>query len=91
MKNPVNEPFKEELKFPLVCHYKVIANNVKDMHFVIETVLMELGSTAPLVSGNTSGNGKYITFNTSIHVRDKEEMNLVDRELRNIEGVKMVL
>lgn len=91
MTTPPEKPAEEQLKFPLVCHYKVIAINQENMHFVVETVLLEMGITAPLTKGNVSENKKYITYNLSIEVRNKEEMALVDSELRNIEGVKMVL
>lgn len=83
-----NEP---ELKFPLVCHYRVIAENLDNMHFVIETVLMGLGVTSPVEKANTSGGGKYISFNISTMVESREAMNRIDKELRLIQGVKMVL
>ena len=89
---PMNAPDPgAELKFPLMCHYKVIAENREGMHFVIETVLQELGVKAPLETGNMSANGKYITFMVSIAVDSRKTMNAVDQELRNIVGVKMVL
>jgi len=61
------------------------------MHFVIETVLMGLGVESPLTAGNTSKGGKYLTFNVSVRVDSREQMNQIDTELRNIQGVKMVL
>jgi putative lipoic acid-binding regulatory protein len=92
MQDNLSEPSPgDQLEFPLVCHYKVICENREGMHFVVETVLQELGCTAPLLEGNKSANAKYVTFNLSLMVRSKDEMNLVDRELRSIEGVKMVL
>ena len=79
------------LNFPLVCHYKVIARNLEHMHFVIETVLLQMGIRNPLEAGNVSANGNYITYNISVRVKSKDIMDKIDAELRSIEGVKMVL
>ncbi len=84
-------PEKHELTFPLVCHYKIIARNLEHMHFVIETVLLQMGIRNPLEAGNVSANGNYITYNISVRVDSKAVMDKIDAELRNIEGVKMVL
>ena len=83
----VDEP---ELKFPLECHFRVIAENQDQMHFVIETVLMQLGVRSPVVKTNTSGGGKYVSFNITTMVESREIMNRIDRELRLIRGVRMV-
>ncbi len=80
-----------KLEFPLDCHFKVIAEDLENMHFVIETVLMGQGVSNPLTAGNKSEGGKYITFNVSVRVDSREQMNQIDAELRNIQGVKMVL
>lgn len=80
-----------ELVFPQTCHFRVIAEDHEHMHFVIETVLMELGVTAPLERSNKSTGGKYASFAVSIEVPSREAMNKIDDELRRIEGVRMVL
>lgn len=80
-----------ELQFPLECHFRVIAENNENMQFVIETVVMGLGITAPVEKTNISGGAKYISFNISTIVRSMEEINNIDRELRLIQGVRMVL
>jgi len=80
------------LEFPLDCHYKVITEEIKNMPFVIETVLMGLGIAKPEVrAGNRSKKGKYITFNITLRVESKTMMDKIDTELRNIAGVRMVL
>ena len=86
------EPFgDEELQFPLDCQFRVIAENRPGMHFVIETVLLELGVTSPLHTENQSEGGKYQSFRVDVRVESMEQMNKIDAELRNIAGVKMVL
>jgi len=88
----VTDPFDgAELVFPQECHFRVIAENLDNMHFVIETVLLELGIQAPLEKANTSGRGRYVSFSFSATVASREEMNRIDAELRAIEGVRMVL
>lgn len=45
---------KEDLEFPVTCHFRVIAEDRVNMHFVIETIVMELGITDPVQEANTS-------------------------------------
>ncbi len=87
----INKPNEQELEFPLLCHFRVITDNLDNMHFVIETVLLELGITSPVEKVNTSGGGKYISFNISTMVESSEKMKKIDQELRLIQGVKMVM
>lgn len=79
------------ISFPVTCHFRVISENDPNMQFVIETVLMQLGVTAPVEKSNLSSGSRYISFNISTIVESAESMRLIDSELRNIQGVKMVL
>ncbi len=81
----------EELKFPVLCYYKVIAEDLPGMEFLIETVLIENHVKSPAIKGNRSAGGKYITYNIEVLVNSLESMNAIDAALRNIMGVKMVL
>ena len=81
----------EKLQFPLDCHYRIIAADLPNIYFVIETVLMQLGVNSPLQKGNNSSAGKYVSFNVDVRVDSKERMDRIDAELRRIAGVKMVL
>lgn len=82
---------ESQLRFPLDCQYRVIAENIPGMHFVIETVLQQLGIRAPLVEEKRSSAGKYLAFSVEVRVESRESMNRIDQELRNIRGVKTVL
>jgi len=82
---------KPELQFPLMCHYRVISLDLPNICFVIETVLMQMGITAPTQKGNSSKTGKYITTNIDIEVHSREMMEKIHNELKAIEGVQMVL
>ncbi len=79
------------LNFPQKVFFKVIAEDIHGLDFVIETVLIELGVQAPPVKGNKSAAGKYVTYNVEILAVSLEHMNKIDAGLRNITGVKMVL
>ena len=79
------------LEFPLDIQYRVIAEDLEKMAFVIETVLMQLGVDAPVVRGNKSKSGTYVSFSVNTRVESREQMNRIDTELRAIAGVKMVL
>ena len=80
-----------ELQFPLDCQFRVIAENRKGMYFVIETVLIQNGVTAPLQREHESAGGKYISYSVDVHVDSLKRMNSIDAALRSIEGVKMVM
>lgn len=81
----------QQLEFPVLCHFKVIAEDCQGMGFVIETVLLELGVQSPVERGNASSRGKYVTYNIDIRVESPEQMRRIDEELRRIQGVRMVL
>lgn len=80
-----------ELEFPLDCSYRIIAENREHMHFVIETVLLQLGVHSPLVKNHESSKGRYVSFAVDVRVPSREMMDRIDRELRLIEGVRTVL
>ena len=80
-----------DLKFPLDCQYRIIAENRQNMHFVIETVLLELGILMPLVDQRMSSDGRYFSFSVDVRVDSLEMMNAIDAALRAIDGVRMVL
>lgn len=80
-----------QLKFPLICPYRIIALDIPNMDFVIETVLSQIVSFKNLQKGRNSQTGKYISYNVDIHLESKDIMEKVDKELRAIEGVKVVI
>ena len=85
-------PFGDsELKFPLICTYKVIAEDHEGMQVNLEKALREIGILNPPITGNHSKQGRYITFNVEITVNSLEYMNRVDAALRAVPGVRMVL
>ncbi len=83
-----NDP---KLKFPVVCPYRIITLDIPNIQFVIETVLSQLGITAPITKGNASSQGKYISHTVDILVDSREMMGRIQEELSAIEGVRMIL
>ena len=57
----------------------------------LEIALFELGINEKLEPGRVSSSGKYMTFNLSLSVPDRETLTRIDARLREVEGVKMVL
>jgi putative lipoic acid-binding regulatory protein len=82
---------EEQLEYPVDAHFKIITEDIEHMDFVIESVLMQLGIDAPVRAGNRSANNRYITYNVSIRVESRDMMYSIDSQLRDIEGVKVVL
>ncbi len=92
METSDKDPFGgAELIFPLDCQYRIIAEDIPNIHFVIETVLIGLGVTTPLKFGQFSSKGKYITFSVDVKILSREMMYEIDAQLRQIQGVRMVL
>lgn len=81
----------EEIQFPVLCYYKVIAEDLPGMEFIIETTLIENHVKTPAIKGNRSSGGKYVTYNIEVYVNSLETMNKIDAALRAIKGVRMVL
>lgn len=78
--------------FPTVCHFKVIAVDFDHMEVELNEVLAGLGlERHSFARGNRSTGGKYVTYETSIHVESRDQMVEIDGALRAVQGVKMVL
>ncbi len=81
----------ESIRFPVVCHYKIIAEDHEGVQSAIEKVFLEVNIRARFEKGRHSDTGKYVTFNADILIHSLELMRHIDRALRRIEGVKLVL
>lgn len=81
----------EEIKFPVIGYFKIIAERSDDIHLRIETKLREAGVMNPVKIAHESSQRRYLTFDLEILIHSKEYMNEIDALLRRVEGVKMVL
>jgi len=81
----------ESIHFPVLCHYKIIAEEHEGVQSAIEKIFLEINIRVRFEKGRHSDSGKYVTFNADIMIHSLELMRHVDRELRKIPGVKLVL
>jgi putative lipoic acid-binding regulatory protein len=86
-----NERFSDQLQFPCECHFRIIAINRTGMFESLAAALRKLGIDAALEESHTSKEGTYKSFCFSMAVWSHEEMDTVDKVLRAVDGVKMVL
>ena len=87
----MDHPPGESIRFPVICHYKIIAEDHEGVQSAIEKVFLEVNIRARFEKGRLSDQGKYATFNASILIHSLELMHHIDRALRKIEGVKVIL
>jgi putative lipoic acid-binding regulatory protein len=57
----------------------------------IEEVFLGVNIPVRFLKGRHSDEGKYATFNADVTIHSLELMRIIDRALRKIEGVKLVL
>jgi len=81
----------EEIQFPVLCHYKIIADRMDGVKPMIEKKLQDMGVVNPLNDGTVSANGKYISYDIDIKVASKDFMKKIDDGLRSIPHVRMVM
>lgn len=87
-----NDPFNgEEIKFPVICHFKIIADNMPGVRIMLEKKLQDLGVINPLSEGTHSSRNKYVTYNIEVKVASKEYMHQLDNAIRTTKHVRMVL
>ena len=88
MPNPFDE---SQIKFPVDCHYKIITENLHGIDILIIETLKNHGVHNPLKKSSASETGKYLSFDVEITIYSLESMKILDRALKSIAGVKMVL
>jgi putative lipoic acid-binding regulatory protein len=57
----------------------------------LRQVLAAYEVTAPLAPGTVSAGGRYCAWRVSVRIRDRAEMLRIDRELRAVAGVRLLL
>ena len=83
---------EEKLKFPLTCQFRIIAEGVpKDIQKNLQQELLKLKITVPVLEQNQSKGGRYQSFSVDLQVDSQEMMNQIDRVLRAVPGVRMLL
>jgi putative lipoic acid-binding regulatory protein len=81
----------EDIQFPVTCFFKVIAVDRPGMQSDLEKVFLEVNIRVRFEKGHYSANEKYIAYNAEVVIHSLELMRYIDRALRAIDGVKLVL
>lgn len=81
----------EDIRFPVVCHYKIIAEDVPGLQKVVEGIFAEVNIVVSLKRSGRSDRGKYVTYSADVTMHSLELMRHVDRSIRAVKGVKLVL
>ncbi|MEA1892138.1 MAG: DUF493 domain-containing protein [Campylobacterota bacterium] len=80
---------KVEIEYPASWSYKLIATSEQAIN---ETVFDVIGDTQhTLVHSNNSKNGKYISMNLNLTVKDENDKNNIFESLKKHDNIKMVL
>ncbi len=81
----------KKLKFPVLCHYKIIVEDQPGIEARLKKVLLDFGIRRELGTGHRSANSHYLTYNVEVVVNSKEFMDELDTALRAVPGVKYIL
>ena len=84
-------PTAPQLEFPLEWNGKVIACDTPEMPGHILGVLKRFDLSCPVCRGNSSAEGRYVTYNLTILFLDRPMMVEITSSIAAIPGVKMVL
>ncbi|MCC5846556.1 MAG: DUF493 domain-containing protein [Verrucomicrobia bacterium] len=80
-----------EIEFPVTVHFRIICHAEADVSLRVKEAAQSLRLEEHLQDGNTSGGGRYRSYNLSLEVDSLERMQKIDRTFRAVDGVKMVL
>lgn len=85
-------PGAPELHFPLEWTYRAVleADDAAAFH-KLNAVLAESGFAERFVEGRASSGGKYRSFQVTVTVKDKREMDTLGDRLAAVPGVKFLL
>ena len=83
---------ERESLFPTTCHFKVIAVSLEGIHLLLNKVLESNGIIdCKFQPSAQSKGGKYISYEIALELETHVVMMIIDSDLRQIDGVKMVL
>lgn len=81
----------EDIRFPVVCHYKIIAEDRAALKDQIESVFREVNISVTFLRTGRSDRGKYVTYSADVLIHSLSLMRFIDKALRAIKGVRLVL
>lgn len=77
--------------YPAECHFRIIVDSQFCADAKLQQVLTTCDITSALAPASVSKTGKFRSLQVSIRVKDRAELVRLDREIRAVEGVRMVL
>lgn len=80
-----------EMKFPVVAHHRAIINAAARDDATLKALFQTFDLVEPIVVGNSSSGGKYLSYGISVRFDGPDTMARFDEVLKQIPGLKMVL
>jgi putative lipoic acid-binding regulatory protein len=80
-----------EKLYPVECHFRIIVEQAFAKEDDLKQILSASEVTAPLAPGSVSSGGKYRSLQVGVRVHGREEMDRLDRAIRAVPGVRMLL
>jgi putative lipoic acid-binding regulatory protein len=77
--------------YPAEVHFSIIVTDDCVDDLALAQVLASRVVTRPLRAGNQSCNCKYRSLTLSVMVSSRDELDGLDRDLRSVRGVKLLL
>lgn len=77
--------------YPAVHHFRVIVTAAAACDHVLAALLQSYDVTAPLLPGSVSSGGRYRSLQVSVRLKSRDEHVRLDHDLRNVEGVRILL
>ena len=83
---------EQQLQYPVECHMSVIVESGREgTERALQDALVAFKVTAPLSKGATVSSGRYHAWRVTVKVNSSEELHAVDKILRAVKGVRMVV
>lgn len=80
-----------ELQYPVVAHHRVIVNGAERDDAAMAALFADFDLVAPVQVVNVSAGGKYVSFQVSVRLADREATARLDETFKRVPGLKMVL
>lgn len=77
--------------YPAECHFRIIVAGNFSAEEQLRQVLAASEVTAALAPANASTGGKFRSLQVTVRIKDRAELVRLDRDLRAVAGVRMVL
>lgn len=77
--------------YPSLHHFSIIADAANMPIDPLRELLADCEVVEELAVGQRTGGGRYVSLRVSLNIRSREELDRVHRDIRAVEGVKMLL